>query len=272
MSELITLKQNAIISYDGIKKVSESVEERIKSLELDKQIATSETIKSIKETRASLSKEFREYEDQRKFIKNSFSKPYLAFEEEYKNLIASKFKNADEILKEKVFKVENEIKSIKEQSLKDYFNELSQVKKIDFTSFSQLGLNVTISASEKSLKTKIEDFLSGVEKDLSLVSSLPENHEFKTEVLVDYKADLNLNKALRSVQARRASKAKELSKADAIVEETTTPILTKKVALQSPKEVLVEELLEVSFCVKGTLKQLKTLKEYMINNNIEIVK
>lgn len=275
-TELIVIKQEPIIGYDSIEAVSKEVDAVISSLDLENQVATSQTVKSLKQTRADLNNQFKAFEEQRNFVKNAVSKPYLDFEEKYKELIASKFKNADAVLKDKVLTVENDLKTEKENSLKDYYNELCQSKDVDFVTFENVGLNVTLSASVKSLKEKINTFVETVAKDLDLIKSLPENDEFKTDVLVDYKRCLDVNHSLRIVQERKKAKEIELQKAEedkAKVQELPKPTQEpKRQVLSAPKQEEPEQILELSFTVKGSLEQLKALKQFILSNNIEIVK
>ena len=52
--ELITLKQPPIIIYERIKAVGQQIEAKIAELNLDNQLVTDETLKSAKNTRATL--------------------------------------------------------------------------------------------------------------------------------------------------------------------------------------------------------------------------
>lgn len=281
-TDLITLKQNPIIDYGGLKEVAELVESKIKSLELDKQVATTQTVKALKQTRAELNKEFKAYEEQRKFVKNAVAKPYQEFEAKYKELIAVKFQNADNILKDKVLIVENDLKNEKTASLKAYFDELCESKTVDFLVFENQNLNITLSASEKSLKEKITTIVEKVESDLNTIDVLPEDVQFKDEVYIEYKKSRDLNDALRTVQDRRKQaeileqqrKEQEEAKAKEVVkevEEVEPKPKSTPAPLQAPKVEQKVEILEATFTVKGTLEQLKGLKAYIIQNNIEII-
>lgn len=278
MTELITLTQNPVISYKGIEQVAELVDKRIKALAIDKQVATPQTVKSLKEVRATLNKEFKTYEQQRKFVKNAISKPYQEFETKYKELIAIKFQNADNTLKDKVLSVENDLKNEKTARLKSYFDELCESKTIDFLVFENQDLNITLSASEKSLKEKINAIIEKVESDLNTIDVLSEDAKFKDEVYIEYKQHRDLNNALKVVQDRRKQaeileqqrkeqeQAKEVVKEVEKVEPKPTPA-----PLQAPKVEQKIEILEATFTVKGTLEQLKGLKAYITENNIEII-
>ena len=118
--ELIVVKQLPIIE-EQLKSVSKVIDEKVKKA--TSLICTEETVKTIKELRVELNKEFKELETQRKTVKAEVLKPYNDFEDSYKKYISDKFKNADLILKGRIEVVENEIKKQKEQEIKDYFEE-----------------------------------------------------------------------------------------------------------------------------------------------------
>lgn len=278
---LIKLTQSPVIDYAGIKGISELVDKRMKALNIDSQVATTDTVKSLKAMRATLNKEYKEYEEQRKTIKNLIAKPYQAFESEYKNLIATKFIAADSTLKSKIMSVDNEVKEQKEEKVKAYFEELTESKGIDFINFSQVGLNITLTVSEKKLKEEVTVFVEKIADDLQTIEVLPEDAEFKTEVLVEYRNTLDRNHSIKVIQDRRAElkrieEAKQAEQQRKEAEDNrpaptqeqpkAEPLQAPTVEAEKPKEY------EATFTVKGTMEQLKTLKAYMIDNGIQIIK
>lgn len=274
-NNLITLQQEPVIIYEKIKSVGEEVQKRISDLNLENQLVTEDTIKAVKGIRTDLNKEFAAFEEQRKFIKNAVTKPYQEFEEKYKEFIATHYNNADNTLKNKVSAFENQLKEDKAERLKSYFTELCQSLQIDFLTFAQVKLNVTLSASEKSLKETITAFVEGVNKDLDLLKSIPE-YEFKAEVLHDYKKSLDMANALRKTQERKKAKEEELKRIEAekeaLANRVETPVTeAPKEILQAPKVEETPKLVETQFRVRGTIEQLKALKQFIIENNIEIL-
>ena len=273
-NNLITLQQEPVIIYEKIKSVGVEVQKRISDLNLENQLVTEDTIKAVKGIRTDLNKEFAAFEEQRKFIKNAVTKPYQEFEEKYKEFIATHYNNADNTLKNKISDFENKLKEDKAERLKSYFTELCQSLQIDFLTFGQVKLNVTLSASEKSLKETISAFVEGVKKDLDLLKSIPESDEFKAEVLHDYKKSLDMAKALRITQERKKAKEEKLKRIEEqkidVVKNATTAEPQKEV-LQAPKVEETPKLVETQFRVRGTIEQLKALKQFIIENNIEIL-
>ena len=122
-------------------------------------------------------------------VKEQVLKPYNDFENVYKECISDKFRNADIILKGKIDNVENELKSKKEKEIKEYFEEYKTANNIGFITYGQARINVTLSASMKSLKEQAKQFIDKIVDDLKLI----ETQEHKTEILVEYKQTLNVS-------------------------------------------------------------------------------
>ncbi len=200
----IVLSQAPVIKHQ-LSIVGQQVDERINELNLDNLVATEDTIKSMKQLRADLNKEYKEFETQRKTVKELVFTPYNAMESEYKVQIAEKYKNATDILKTKIEKFENKVKSDREELLKEYFDELITSEKIDFITFAHTGIEVKLSISQKKYKEQILAFVEQIKDDLTLINT----QEFKTEIFVEYKKDLNVSKAITTVSTRKEAERKE---------------------------------------------------------------
>lgn len=286
---LIKLTQKPNIEYRGMQGISETIDKRIKAMNIEGQVASPDTLKALKTMRARLNKEFKEYEEQRKYIKNALLQPYQELEDQYKPLIAIKYQEADRQLKDKIYGVEDQLKQDKEDQLKRYFYELCTSKNIDFAQFKDTGLNITLSASEKSLKEQIDTFVAKLEEDLNTINILPEDDEFKAEALAEYKATKDLNHSLQVIQERRRAKEVELKRQEEIKrikaeQQEQANIQAEKVEdtkpqvaqpLQAPtveeEQEKAPQLLVATFTVKGTLDQLKALKAFITQNNIELL-
>lgn len=212
MQNEIKLVQSPIISH-SLQEVGKEVLKRIEELELDKQVATVETVKSLKELRAELNKELTDFEAQRKFIKESVNNPYNEFESVYKVEISERYKSAIETLKDKIDFVESKIKTEKKQSIEAYFNELCIAECIDFITFDRVGIDVNLSVTEKKYKEQIFEFITKVNDDLNLIKA----SDFEAETLTEYKSSLNVSSAITSVKNRKQMEAIETAKIKAAV-------------------------------------------------------
>lgn len=97
--QVIELQQLPII-VERLHSVKADIERR--TAEATSLICTEETYKSVKDVRAQLNKEFKEYEAQRTAIKSKILEPYKAFEQIYRECVTEPFQQADAELKQKI--------------------------------------------------------------------------------------------------------------------------------------------------------------------------
>lgn len=264
-NEIIIVEQLPIIKQQ-LQTIKADVTKRVNTAM--KLVCTEDNVKEIKAIRAELNKQFAEFEERRKEVKNAILAPYNEFESEYKSCITEPFKTGDSELKAKINNIENELKDQKTKEVKTYFEEYLQSKGIDFVNFENANINVTLSASVKSLKAQAKSFIDRICDDLNLIDT----QEHKDEILYEYKQSLNVSSAITSVanrykaieaekakQAERQAKAeaeqKAVEKVETVVEALTPP------TVEMPVEQ--EQILTLKFTVKGTLTQLKKLKEFL---------
>ena len=257
--ELIIIKQLPIIE-EKLKELSKEIDEKVENAK--SLVVSEETVKEVKKTRAELTKDFKELEEQRKLVKEKVLAPYMAFEEVYKTYVSDKYKSADIELKTKIDQVELEQKKAKEQEVRDYFEEYKQSKNIDFITFENMNLNITLSASLKSLKEEAKAFVDKVESDLNLI----ETQEAKIEIIVEYKKDLNVSRAITEVNERIKRLEEEKKKQEEIqVKKVEEQKVIEKVeeVIKAPIEEMKEEIFEMTFKVKATINKLKELKSFL---------
>lgn len=284
MQELIIVKQLPQIE-EHLKELSTEVDKKVESAK--SLVCTDENVKAIKQVRADLNKEFKEVEQQRKIVKEQILAPYMKFEDIYKTYISEKYKSADIELKSKIESVENELKPKKQQEVREYFEEYKNANDIDFVTYEQIGINVTLSASMKSLKEQAKQFIDKVVDDLKLI----ETQEHKAEILVEYKQTLNVSKAITTVTNRFKAieeekkrqeelKKRQMEEAQRIAEqnikmqtEETKKALDNFVVpevLQAPViEEKTEEILTLKFTVRGTRTKLRELKQFLENGGYD---
>lgn len=262
IKDLIVVKQLPVIE-EQLKGLSVLIDEKVESaLALE---VSDETVKDVKKIRAELNADFKMLETKRKEVKDKVMTPYNQFEEIYKTYVSEKFKKADIDLKTKIDNVENEQKRIKTEEVKDYFNELCESENIDFVSYEQANINVTLSASMKSLKEQAKAFIDKICDDLKLIDT----QEHKAEILAEYKVNLNVSNAITTVTDRIKREEEEKAKLEQVTDqELNDEIMLEKIeSISAPKEIAkevrTEEVFEMAFKVRGTLEQLKTVKEFL---------
>lgn len=238
-------------------------------------ICTEDTVKSVKAVRADLNKDLKDFEERRKAVKKAIMSPYEQFEAVYKECISDTYKKADAELKAKIDSVENELKKAKRTEVEAYFEECSKSVGVDFVRLSDLNLNITLSASVKSLKRQVKEYFDKVIQDLALIATL----EHTTEILVEYRKTLDVSDAVLTVQERHkaiAEQEKRNAEASIIAEKQAETVeKVEKAVRESVAEEIsapeVEEappegnepVYEATFRVTGTLAQLKALKKFL---------
>ena len=296
---IITVQQLPVIVYERLESVGQEIDKRIAALDLDKQLVTEDTKKAVKDTRAMLNKELKDFEEQRKRIKEQVVAPYEAFEKAYNSFIKVKYEKADSILKVKIDEFDRKLKADKEARIRAYFTELCQANNIDFLPFERLGLNIRLNDSDKSLKDIVNNNIDNVVKSLEFIESLTDPDEYKAEVLADYKQTLDVMRSINNAKYRKQQREAELQRLEAqraaaeqarlaveakakevaplkAPEEVPAPAIQEapvppqEVPAPAPQEV-VPDLIVTSFTVQGTIEQLKALKAYILSNNIKII-
>jgi len=272
-NELIVIKQLPEIE-EHLQTIKTLVTAKVeKALSL---VCTEDTVKDVKVVRAELNKEFKEFEERRKAVKKAIMTPYEAFDTVYKDCVSDTYKKADTELKFKIDSVESELKEQKRNEVFCYFEELCEANSLDFITFENANINVTLSASMKSLKEQAKTFIDRICEDLHLIDT----QEHKDEILYEYKHSLNVSgaittvvnryKAIEEQKAREEErKAREQAEAEAAakVTETLTPPTAEPIA----PPIEEEPILTLNFTVRATRSKLKELKEFLNNGGYEVI-
>lgn len=271
---IIEVKQLPII-VEQLQEVKAEVTAKVEqALSL---VCTEDTVKDVKKVRSDLNKELKDYEERRKAVKTAIMTPYEQFEAVYKDCISDTYKKADTELKGKIDSVENELKEQKKAEVKGYFDEYLTATGIDFVTFENANINVTLSASMKSLKEQAKAFVDKIVDDLNLIDT----QENKDEIMYEYKQSLNVSNAITTVANRYKAieeakareeerKAREQAEAEATakVEEVVEAVAPPTVEPIAPP-VEEEKTYTLKFTVRGTMPQLKALKEFLNNGGYD---
>ena len=276
-NEIIVVKQLPVIEQQ-LAKIKEQVAERVKTV--TSLVVTEDTVKEVKKARAELGAEFKSWEEKRKEVKKAVLTPYENFEAVYNDCISNSYKTADKLLKQRIDEVENELRAKKAAEVQSYFEEYLASKGIDFVIYEQAGINVTLSASIKSLKEQAKAFIDRIESDLKLIETFT---DLKAEILVEYKKSLNVSdaitgvkaraKAVQEEQARQEAEAKKRAAEAQRVEAIKAAIPEAPAAVEAPTEQTSAPAPEQKFCirftVKGTKEQLIALKKFLNEGEYE---
>lgn len=266
-NQIIVVEQLPIIS-EKLMQIKEEVTAKVAVATA--LVCTEETVKEVKKAKAELNKDFKAWEEKRKEVKTAVMSPYEQFEAVYKECITDTYKAAETELKRKIDSVESELKEKKETEVREYFTEYLASKEIDFVTYEQAGINVTLTASLKGLKEQAKAFIERISDDLALI----ETQEHKAEILVEYKNTLNVSQAITSVTARlkaieeekKRQEAAEAKKAEIENQDVEQTAKLTPPTIEAPKVEESEEEFVLKFTVTATMSKLKELKQFLVNN------
>lgn len=282
VSQAVVVTQKPIIAYTLLKQISDNVIAKIEALNIDNLEANEDNLALIKRTRADLTKDFTELENQRKTVKDIVLNDYNIFEDEYKKLIANPFRDADVKLKSLSALVDDKILSLKIDGIVEYFKEINT---FDFVKFEDMSLKIIKSKSDKVIKSEIDEYLSNIKISISTIETLPN----KERVLAKFQMHKDLNRAIsetnlevqreeqikaqnaereriaaeRQQQAEQQQRQREIQaqqQSDAVEVEAME---TAKQFIPEPEQKSEEKIYETTFTVRGTMEQLSKLKQFM---------
>lgn len=206
--DLIVINQLPVIS-EQLDKVKAEIQRR--TAFADTVTVSEENRQEIKKMRAAMNAEKSRLDEVYKTALEKVIAPIQAVQDKYKDCVGL-YTKANSQLKAKIDVIEDGLKLAKENSVKEYFEELVTAKNIDFISFERLGLKITLSVSEKKLKEQVNNIVERVATDLKAI----EIQENKEEILVEYKKSLNVSEAVsivdarhKAIQAEKERKAKQ---------------------------------------------------------------
>lgn len=262
--KMIVLEQLPIIKYK-LEQLSVEIKEKVDKV--NGLIVNEETVKETKQLRAELNKEFKELEEQRKEVKNAIMSKYDEFNEIYIKNVSSLYKNADEQLKQKIDNVENELKQQRKEDMIALFNEYQEANHLEgIVDFEDVGLNITLSASEKSLKDTVINFCNKVAEDIKAINTM----EDSTDLLIKYKSNgFDLTKAIYLVNEEKKQKEELEKRLNVNQEETKKEEVIEQVVEEVIAPEIVEEDITITFTVTGKKSDIIKVREFMKENNIK---
>lgn len=276
LNELVKIEQMPKL-FEKLELIGQWVDDSLNRLDIANLEATDDNKKEIKRIKAEINSTTKELEDRRKFIKSKLLEPYEQFNKKYEEEIKSKLSNASELLKEKIDAIENEQKREKELHLIEFTNEyIKNLHLEDIISYETLNVNVTLSASEKSLKEAIKGKLESIANDLSLINL----EEYKEEIYLEYKKYFDFAKSkltvinrhqkleeLRKQQENIQESIQEEQKIEETVEEIIAPVEVEE-EVPTP-EINENQMMIYTFTVTGTKEQIISVRDFMKNEGIQ---
>jgi hypothetical protein len=267
VNEIVKIEQMPKV-FSQLEMIGTFIDEKIK--DIDTLDCTEENKQEVKQRRTEINNILKELDERRKFIKNKILEPYEMFNDKYEQECKGKLVNASEVLKTKIDTIEEQQKKDKYNELYDFAMEYIVANDIqDYVTFDDIGLNITLSASMKSLKEQIIAFCEKVKQDIDLINM----EEYRDEILYEYKKNHNFVESKKLVLDRhkeieRIVNIEELRKQN---EEAIKQVEEKvEEVLVAPKEIIEpQQVIKVSFTLTGTKEQIKKVKDFIIELGIE---
>ena len=207
-NELIVLKQKPIIEYSKMEERGLEVAQQIAELNIDTIEPTEANRKILKDTRAELNKDLKIFEDQRKMIHGAINTEYNAFKDSYESNIKVQYEESVAKLKLKIDEVESKMLETKIADLQAYFASRSQ--HLEFLLFDSINLHITLSASNKSLKTQIDNCIDTVTKEIEAIEKM--DHSVRIRSLYETTLDMSgsVSKVLADIEREEKLEAERI--------------------------------------------------------------
>ena len=234
-------------------------------------IFTEEDIKLAKEEKSEINKFKKKVQDFKKQILEEYNKPIKQFDDTAKETIKM-LTEAYETITLQVSKYEEKLKQEKEEEVKRFFEEYKESKHLGFGTYEQANINLTLSASMKSLKEKAKEFIDKIIDEVELIDT----QKYKDEILAEYMKHLNVAKAIKDVTDRHfilEEIQKQKEEVKQIQEQEQKTIEKVNQVVQAPIEEEKTYKLAFTIKIRGTKtyanKKLKELKEFLNSGGYE---
>lgn len=266
INEVVKIETLPKIFYQ-LEKVGTYIEDNLK--DIDSLECTEKNKKEVKNRRTAINNTLKEFENKRKDIKKSILESYELFEGKYSKEVKTRLESASNRLTEKINTIEETQKQKKRDLMIEFFNQYQEFYHLeDIIKFEDVGLNITLSATETSLKNQIVEFCKKISEDLVAISS----DDNRDELLLEYKNNgFDYTKAVISLKEKQKHLEEiknKMDKLNQVVKEENKIIETVNEVI-APIEIEEEKLLTCTFTVKTSKDKLIQLRNFMKEKEIE---
>lgn len=261
INEIVKIEQMPKV-FSQLEKIGKYIDKQIK--DIDKLECTEENKQEVKKRRTEINKTLELLDDRRKEIKTTLLEPYEIFNKKYEEECKIKLSNASNLLKEKIDFIEETQKKEKETELREFVEEHCKANNVHID-FEKIGLNITLSASMKSLKDQAKAFIEKVASDLKLI----EMEEYSSEILYEYGKNMDYVAAKTAVIQRH----KEIEEINKATQQTTETATQEQKIEETVDEIIapveIEDVETYQFEVKATKEQIKKIIDFMKELGVE---
>lgn len=223
---------------------------------------TEDNKQEIKKKRAELNSTAKLLSSKRISAKTLFLKPFEMIETQIKELTTLIY-DVSAKLDAQVKAQETAEKQAKENALKTYFETyLDAIPTLSFLKFEDIGLNITLSASNTKLEKQIDEYVANVVSDLEEI----ELSEHKTRLLAKYELTKNLEQSKQSLDAELEKENRPKPQ-----DEVFDRLVGKRETFNSAQSENISKL-TVLLEVNCTSNELLELERFMKANKIDYSK
>lgn len=289
VEQIISLNKPADITYGDMQLVGKQMRAYLEKY--DNLAVTPENVREMEVFVTDARKFKQSVEERRLEVRRSLLDPYNEFYKEYKKEFLEPLDTFIDNLDEDTKIVREEERQAREDGFVAIFNDKAQEAGLDFVRFDQLNIKINrTTPSKKVVEDAIDAFIEKVAAELEVLETEP-IEDVRLSAIYRYKQSLDLQEAL--VGARQEHKAKEERRKQEeerrrLAEERRKQIEQEQQAMrqaqqevqqqevqqqevvepQDEHETHVEQRYVASFKVSGTMEQLKSLVNFMRENEI----
>lgn len=265
INEIMKIEQMPVV-FEQLEKIGALIDEKTK--DLDKLECTEENKQEVKKRRTEINSTLKILEDRRKEIKTKLLEPYDVFNAKYENECKTKLENASELLKGKIDTIEHQQLQEKENEIREFAEQyLISYNLKGFIEYEDIPLNITLTASIKSLKEQVLAFIEKVDADLKLIGM----EEYKEEILIEYNRTLDFVDSKTKVveRHRQLEELKKQQETKLEQEKQEEKVVEKVEEVITPKEIIEDnEIITVQFTITDTKEKILKLRDYLKENEI----
>ena len=275
-----TFDEEIVVNIKSLGEIESNIKDiKEKALKLNNYYSnitfTDDSIKVAKDIKSKVNKFKGQVSDYRKNIIAEFKKPIEQFEttaKETEKILGDTYTT----INLQCNRYDDEQKKKLEKEVREFFDEYKATLNINVP-YEKANITVNLNSSLKKLKDEAVAFLEKVNKDLELINS----QQYKDEILVEYNTCYDAVKAITTVNNRMKAIEEQKNRNEELIHRTTVIIGKQPVETISEKEDILQapqytrinnissEKVTMTFTVTGTIEEIKKLRAYLINSNIE---
>lgn len=261
-------KYNPTVIEHNIEPIVDKVKQKIADLNIDEMEVSEENKQTLKNARADLNKDKKEYEAERIKIKNFVLQPYSDFESLYKSDLLKVIDDAVNDLDKKIKSIEKEQLEEKKEYAREYFGRKMESDPIDVANtLDDVNIKFSINMSSKKIREAIDFHFEKINSSLTIINNSDNSARLRAiwETEAKYDIGIALTKLSQQLAVEKQYK-EELPDVSSMY-----PKQMKEEASNKKQSVsfIPEELFDFTLKITLSERQLDGLTNYMSEEGID---